>query len=179
MKPKIKFDDNLKRWYIEGKSKFYKTAEDAVIASKSMDEDEEAEFTELTEDQLAFLNILGSMARINMIDWAALEKEDGITRDQATQMLSLVYDAKLSASARKNMPKSTFCDPANKGFPVPNCAHVTAARRLIGAAKHNEASKAKIRACIERKAKSLGCDSTNDHSQTIKELLSKLETYKD
>jgi hypothetical protein len=66
-------------------------------------------------------------------------------------------DAKLSAGQRKKMSESTFCGP-NRSFPVPDCAHVTAARRLIGRYK-GPGSKSKILACVTRKAKSLGCDS--------------------
>jgi hypothetical protein len=65
-------------------------------------------------------------------------------------------DAKISTAARKRLPKSTFCGP-NRSFPVPDCAHVTAARRLIGRYK-GPGNKQRILACVSRKAKSLGCD---------------------
>lgn len=68
-------------------------------------------------------------------------------------------DAKLSTKKRKKLKGSTFCGP-DRSFPVPDCAHVTAARRLIGRAKGLSASqKARILACVSRKAKSLGCKS--------------------
>lgn len=70
------------------------------------------------------------------------------------------HDAKLSASKRKNLSSSTFCGP-NRSFPVPDCAHVTAARRLIGRYK-GPGNKSAILACINRKAKSLGCDKGKD-----------------
>lgn len=66
-------------------------------------------------------------------------------------------DAKLSTEKRKKLAKSQFCGP-NKSFPVPDCAHVTAARRLIGRYK-GEGSKESILACVSRKAKAMGCDS--------------------
>jgi predicted transcriptional regulator len=67
-------------------------------------------------------------------------------------------DAKLSSAKRKGLKSSTFCGP-NRSFPVPDCAHVTAARRLIGRFKGDKAG---ILACVSRKAKALGCDKSKD-----------------
>lgn len=64
-------------------------------------------------------------------------------------------DAKLSAEARKKLPKSSFCGP-DRSFPVTDCAHVTAARRMLSRYK-GEGSKSAISACIDRKARALGC----------------------
>lgn len=72
-----------------------------------------------------------------------------------------VKDAKLSGEARKKLGGSTFCGP-NRSFPVPDCAHVTAARRLIGRAKVSDSTKSKILACVSRKASSLGCSGKKD-----------------
>lgn len=69
-------------------------------------------------------------------------------------------DAKLSTEKRKSLPKSSFCGPG-KSFPVPDCAHVTAARRLIGRYKGG-GDKSAILACVARKAKAMGCDSEKD-----------------
>jgi len=66
-------------------------------------------------------------------------------------------DAKLSTKARKKLSGSTFCGP-NRSFPVPDCAHVVAARRLIGRYK-GPGNKSSILACVARKAKALGCPS--------------------
>jgi hypothetical protein len=66
-------------------------------------------------------------------------------------------DAKISTEARKKLSGSTFCGP-ERSFPVPDCAHVTAARRLIGRYK-GPGNKTEILACVSRKAKALGCDS--------------------
>lgn len=74
-----------------------------------------------------------------------------------------VKDAKLSTEARKKLGGSTFCGP-NRSFPVPDCAHVTAARRLIGRAKVGDSTKSKILACVSRKASSLGCGSKKDNT---------------
>jgi len=83
----------------------------------------------------------------------------GRTEDEFYDELSAELesaDAKLSGEARKNLKKSTFCGPG-KSFPVPDCAHVTAARRLIGKAKVSEDVKKRILSCVAGKAKSMSC----------------------
>ena len=65
--------------------------------------------------------------------------------------------AKLSTKKRKKLPDSAFSAP-NRSFPVNDCAHYTAALRLLNRSKLSDASKKKVRACINRKGKSLGCD---------------------
>lgn len=77
-------------------------------------------------------------------NWDELEKEDAGFKD-----------AKLSTAQRNKLSKSTFCGPG-RSFPVPDLAHVTAARRLIGRAKVSSSTKARILACVNRKAKALG-----------------------
>lgn len=73
-------------------------------------------------------------------------------------------DAKLSTEKRNKLPKSSFCGPG-RSFPVPDCAHVTAAKRLIGRAKASAATKEKIMACVNRKAKAMGCGSSKKTDQ--------------
>lgn len=68
----------------------------------------------------------------------------------------LHQDKKLSTKERKKLKASQFCGPG-KSFPVPDCAHVTAARRLIGRYKGSADEKKRILACVSRKAESLGC----------------------
>src|SRR5208282_4341143 len=80
----------------------------------------------------------------------AMKAEGELTDAQLT-------DAKLSSEKRKSLKGSAFCGPG-RSFPVPDCAHVTAARRLIGRYK-GEGTKSKILACVSRKAKALGCES--------------------
>lgn len=62
---------------------------------------------------------------------------------------------RLTTKERDNMSASTFCGP-DRSFPVPDCDHVIAARRLIGKYK-GEGSKKSILACVAKKAKNLGC----------------------
>jgi hypothetical protein len=75
----------------------------------------------------------------------------------------VLTDAILSSEKRKKLAKSTFCGPG-RSFPVPDCAHVIAARRLIDRYK-GEGDKTKILACVSRKAKALGCDTKKDAVQ--------------
>lgn len=84
-------------------------------------------------------------------------------------------DAKLSTAQRKKLKSSTFCGPG-RSFPVPDCAHVTAARRLIGRYKGSSSTKAKILACVSRKAKNLGCggDSSDEALVLLEEAKNQL-----
>lgn len=75
-------------------------------------------------------------------------------------------DAVLSAEQRKKLKGSSFCGP-NRSFPVPDCAHVTAARRLIGRAKLSDSQKKRVLACVSRKARSLGCDKSSSKKDSI------------
>jgi hypothetical protein len=94
--------------------------------------------------------------------------EDLLTNDQIQEVvgkLTALDDAKLSAERRSKLKGSTFCGP-NRSFPVPDCAHVTAARRLIGRAKGSPQSKSRILSCVSRKAKALGCGGKKDSEET-------------
>lgn len=81
------------------------------------------------------------------VDWVALDKE----------LDEEMGDAKLSAEAREKLDKRAFCGPG-RSFPVNDCAHATAALRLLGRSKYSDATKAKIKACVNRKRESMGCD---------------------
>lgn len=91
-----------------------------------------------TEDDLA------------MAHWLMVELDSELSAEDKT----------ISTKSRKAMKTSTFCGP-NRSFPVPDCAHVTAAKKLIGRYK-GPGDKDKILACVSRKAKSLGCESSSD-----------------
>jgi len=83
----------------------------------------------------------------------------------------LEKSAKLSTKKRKSLPDSAFCGPG-RSFPVNDCAHYTAALRLLGRSKYSDATKEKIRACINRKGKQLGCSSKKEKSMDIEKLIS-------
>lgn len=87
-----------------------------------------------------------------------LEMDEAVKAGDLTE--EQIKDAKLNAEKRNSLATSTFCGPG-RSFPVPDCAHVVAARRLIGRYK-GEGAKAKILACVSRKASSLGCGGKKD-----------------
>jgi hypothetical protein len=64
---------------------------------------------------------------------------------------------KLTTKDRKKLKKGTFCGP-NRSFPVPDCKHVATAKAYLGRSKFSKSTKQKIAACINRKAKQLGCN---------------------
>lgn len=66
---------------------------------------------------------------------------------------------RLTTKDRKKLKKSTFCGP-NRSFPVPDCKHVATAKAYLGRSKFSQATKKRIAACINRKAKALGCNVT-------------------
>lgn len=63
---------------------------------------------------------------------------------------------KLTTKDRKKLKKSTFCGP-NRSFPVNDCKHAATAKAYLGRSKFSKATKKKIAACINRRAKMLGC----------------------
>lgn len=69
--------------------------------------------------------------------------------------MDMKEDAKLSAEQRKELPESAFCGPG-ESFPVPDCAHYTAALRMLSRYQ-GPGSRTKIRACIIGKGRRLGC----------------------
>jgi hypothetical protein len=93
------------------------------------------------------------------IDWFML--------DLALNALMLQEDKALSAEARNRLPDDVFCGP-DKSFPIPDCAHVTAARRLIGQSKLSESQKKSVLGCVSRKAKIMECDKSEDQSDLDK-----------
>ena len=87
------------------------------------------------------------------------EEQDKLYEFQLSEMdKEVIEDAKLSTAKRKKLASSTFCGPG-RSFPVPDCAHVTAARRLIGRYKGDKSG---ILACVSRKAKAMGCGGAKD-----------------
>lgn len=63
---------------------------------------------------------------------------------------------KLTTKDRKKLKSTTFCGP-DRSFPVPDCKHVAVAKAYLGRSNFSAATKKKIAACINRKAKQLGC----------------------
>jgi hypothetical protein len=93
-----------------------------------------------------------------------------------------VGDKALTTEARNELPDSVFCGP-ERSFPVHDCAHVTAAKRLIGRAKLSEDQRAKVLNCIDTKAKEMSCESSQDsikkqYEEVISQLKEEIETLK-
>lgn len=63
---------------------------------------------------------------------------------------------KLTTKDRKKMSKSTFCGPG-RSFPVNDCQHAATAKAYLGRSNFSKSTKQKIAACINRRAKALGC----------------------
>jgi len=74
-------------------------------------------------------------------------------------------EAKLSAKKRKSLPGKSFCAP-NRGFPANDCNHVKAGLSLLGRYK-GPGSKSAIRACLNRKAKALGCFKSKESEDSL------------
>jgi hypothetical protein len=129
-----------------------KTKGEEVKDSKVKDTDQPKDEEKVKDDVSPEFSIDNALA-------SAFEKEE-LTEEESDKlydsMMEEFSDAKLSTEKRKKLAKSTFCGP-DKSFPVPDCAHVTAARRLIGKYK-GSGDKSKILACVDRKAKAMGCD---------------------
>jgi hypothetical protein len=67
--------------------------------------------------------------------------------------------ATLTTEQRKKLKSSTYCGP-NRSFPIPDCVHVRAAKVYLNRSNFSTSVKQKIAACINRKAKALGCPGT-------------------
>ena len=79
--------------------------------------------------------------------------------DRLIEKAYKVMGKKLTTKTRKKLPASVFCGPG-RSFPVNDCAHVRAAKVYLNRSKFSTATKKKIAACINRKAKALGCPGT-------------------
>jgi hypothetical protein len=85
-------------------------------------------------------------------------------------------DAPLSIKKRKTLKQSTYCGP-NKTFPVPDCAHVIAAKRLMTKFSGTDETKERIINGINRKSKVLFVDdseTTKDNLQEDSNMATKL-----
>jgi len=74
------------------------------------------------------------------------------------QLPDWAHEAKLTAAQRNRLPDSAFCGP-NRSFPAHDKAHVLAGLRLLGRAKMSAAQKARVRACLLRRARRFGLPS--------------------
>ena len=92
--------------------------------------------------------------------------EDALYDFMMAEVTEDFEDAKLSTEARKKLPASAFCGP-DRSFPVNDCAHYTAAKRLLSRYK-GPGDKSAIQNNIERKGKALGCSDQKKDSAEAK-----------
>ena len=104
------------------------------------------------------------------IDWELL--------DLALSAVMTNQDAGLTAEERKELPDSAFCGP-ERSFPVHDCAHVTAAKRLVGRSKLSGEAKAKVLACVNKKSSSMSCDASEEAMKLLSEINTLKEQYSD
>ena len=76
--------------------------------------------------------------------------------EELIERANKVMGKKLTTKQRKKLKKGTFCGPG-RSFPVNDCAHYTAALRLLNRSKFSSSTKAKIRSCVMAKGKKMGC----------------------
>lgn len=133
-----------------------KDADLQIEAVEPTEQQQEVHDESLSEDEEETLDAEDSIE----VDWEFL--------DLALQGILMQEDAQLTTEKRNELPDSAFCGP-ERSFPIPDCAHVTAAKRLIGRYKGSDATKAKIMACVNKKASSLSCDKSEDYMQLRKD----------
>jgi hypothetical protein len=83
-----------------------------------------------------------------MNDYEILVEYEGLT----------IEEAKLTYAERKDLPTSAFCGP-DRSYPAHDAKHVrNALARLVQAKGMSSAVKAKIMACLRRRAKKFGVE---------------------
>jgi len=147
--------------------------EEVILDEEVVEEDEDLqeEVVEPTEEEQAEHDASfedSVEVQDEEIDWEIL--------DLALQ--ASMEDAKLTTEARNKLPESAFCGP-NRSFPVPDCGHVTAARRLVGRAKVSGSVKQKIMGCVNSKAAKMKCERSEDMIALEEELSSLKAQYAD
>ena len=76
--------------------------------------------------------------------------------DMLIETANEVMGKKLTTKDRKALKSQVFCGPG-RTYPCNDCVHVRVAKSYLNKSKLSEASKAKIAACINKRAKILKC----------------------
>ena len=131
------------------------TEEEGTPNEEEETESEEEEEEELDEDARADLDVLGSI--LDAIEADPANSYDWVAADISPERLEKIkaLDKKLTTKTRKALPDEVFCGP-DRSFPVQDCAHYANAKARL-ANYNGSGSKATIRACIERRGKTLKC----------------------
>lgn len=128
----------------------------ALYASETRQDFLSDRVEDITDEQFALYHSILKLRDAGILDEKGLLKDLNVTEAELNKMIGFLSDAKLSAERRKKLSSNQFCGP-NKSFPVPDCPHVTAALRLLNRAKLTPDQKARVKACVLRKQKTLGC----------------------
>jgi len=132
-----------------------KTSSENDSAASTSDAD-----TDMTDEEFALANIAQSMQNAGVLSDKELNTCE-LTFDHCIELIGQLKDADLSAEQRKKLKSKAFCGP-NRSFPVPDCAHATAAKRLVDRMKASKSTKSKLLASISRKEKAMDCNSSKD-----------------
>ena len=173
-KSKMKKDFNMSENVISEEVE----ATDLVVAEDQVeDEDLQEEVSEPTEEeQQAHDESFEDPDEEDTVDPEDSEEIDWELLDLALEGMMSQQDARLTTEQRNELPDSAFCGP-ERSFPIPDCAHVTAAKRLIGRYKGSDATKAKIMTCVNKKAESMSCYKSEDHLELEAKYSDLLDKY--
>ena len=140
-------------------------ASDTEVVEEVVEATENDEEVESSDEEFEFLD--------EEVDWEMLDLAlAGFMNSDEFE------DARLTYQQRKDLPDSAFCGP-ERSFPVPDCAHVTAAKRLINQSKLSDAQKAKVMTCVNKKSESMSCDKKDSNDERYTELLASYKESQD
>lgn len=125
---------------------------------------------DMMEDHAPQVSIADALAAARLVD--KYLRAGQLTKAQQTILITddaeeeKLLDENIADARKKKLRGSMFCGP-NRSFPVPDCAHATAARRLIGRAKLSSDAKARVLASVNRRAKALKCGTGKDETDDL------------
>jgi hypothetical protein len=106
-------------------------------------------------------------------DDETLDGEDSIKIDWGLLDLAMLgilseEDALLSVEDKAELTDQAFCGP-ERSFPIADCAHLKAARKLIDRFEDSNPTKNLISSIVEEKAKNLDCDKSEEYTKLRKD----------
>lgn len=139
----------------------------------------------MSDEDFAFANIAKRLMELDRLasdaDMADTKAEDVMVPagtvvptfdecyDKIIALEEAIADNRVTADQEAKLKSNQFCG-SNRSFQVPDSAHVTAARKLIGRYKGSAQEKKHILNNVNRKAAKLGCESSSDTGQHTKEI---------
>lgn len=139
-----------------------------TTSEEKMIGDTDGDITKIIAEEIA--TIKNKKLEDTSVDWYLLD----------AALTVELEDKALTAEQRKDLPDSAFCGP-ERSFPVNDCAHVTAAKRLLNRAKLSDSQKAKVLSCVNEKAESMKCDASKDEtfSKEINDLKEEIKSLRE